>query len=106
MPYSDYSDEKLVWLFHNEDNQGFAEIYNRYWKKLVGMAIYKTNDRNTAEEIVQELFVNLWERRATLLIQNLENYLFVALRYLIIAHLKKTGWHATQSIPKAWKLRR
>lgn len=86
---SEFSDERLVLLLLNEDRNAFAEIYERYWKKLLSMAIYKTNDRAVAEEIVQELFVSIWEKRKTAIIQNLENYLFVSLKYLIIHHLKK-----------------
>ncbi|MCU0323648.1 MAG: RNA polymerase sigma-70 factor [Spirosomaceae bacterium] len=86
---SDISDEQLVLLLLNEDRDAFTEIYERYWKKLLGMAIYKTNDKEVAQEIVQELFVSLWEKRKTTVIQNLENYLFVSLKYLIIHHLKR-----------------
>jgi RNA polymerase sigma-70 factor (family 1) len=86
---SEISDERLVLLLLNEDQDAFAKIYEKYWKKLLGMAIYKTNDRVVAEEIVQELFVSLWEKRKSAVIHNLENYLFVSLKYLIIHHIKK-----------------
>jgi RNA polymerase sigma-70 factor (family 1) len=84
-----FSDDELISLLSTEKGSiAFDEIYERYWEKLLRMAIFKTNHKETAEEIVQELFASLWEKRRNVVINNLENYLFVALKYLIINYLK------------------
>lgn len=84
------TDEKLTILLSRGDKNAFEQIYGRYHRKLLSMAVYKTNDRAVAEELVQELFVSLWEKRSAANIQNLENYLFVSLKYLVISYLRKT----------------
>ncbi len=87
---SSLSDEKLIELLreNRQAEQAFAEIYERYWQKLTSLAIFKTNSKETATEIVQEIFVKLWENRLQSSIQQLESYLFTALKYQIISHLR------------------
>ncbi len=89
MNYSNISDETLITLIANDDEVAFREIYERYWKRLFSLATFKTNSQEIAEEIVQELFVRLWERRKTLTIIHLESYLFTSLKYQLISHLRQ-----------------
>jgi RNA polymerase sigma-70 factor (family 1) len=89
MNLSSISDETLINLIAIDDEKAFREIYERYWKRLFSLATFKTNSQEIAEEIVQELFVRLWERRKILMITHLESYLFTALKYQIISHLRQ-----------------
>lgn len=89
MIFSNLSDENLILLIANDDEAAFCEIYDRYWKRLFSLATFKTNSREIAEEIVQELFVRLWERRETIKIIHVESYLFTALKYQLISHLRQ-----------------
>lgn len=66
----------------------FRALYERFAKKLYKLAYQKTASTETAEEIVQEVFVGLWEKRENLLIGNVENYLLSAVRYQVINHLR------------------
>ena len=58
----------------------FAEIYERYWKKLLAIAYHHSKDKIMAEEMVQEVFMGLWNRREVLCIDNLNAYLATAVR--------------------------
>ncbi len=86
--YHSYDDNKLLSLLSNNDEEAFTEIYNRYWEKLVAVA-YKIL-RNTAftEDVVQDVFVNLWKSRHEMSIQSLENYLATAVKYAVFSKLK------------------
>ena len=90
MELSALTDEKLITLL--QDNRqaevAFNEIYDRYWRKLTSLAIFKTNSKEIANEIVQEIFIKLWEKRNKTSISHLESYLFTALKYQIISHLR------------------
>jgi DNA-directed RNA polymerase specialized sigma24 family protein len=56
----DTPDEKLVELFVKEKNEtAFEEIFNRYVNKTYSVAVGITRDRNSAEEVVQEVFLAL-----------------------------------------------
>src|SRR5690606_2497725 len=40
--------------------------------------------QETAEEIVQDIFIDLWKRRENLLIERLDSYLYRAVKYRVI----------------------
>lgn len=89
MEYASLGDDILVKLMSLGDKEAFGEIYSRYWRKLFQKAQRKVYSKEIVEELVQDLFVSLWEKRATQKIQTLEPYLFTALKYQIITHIKK-----------------
>jgi len=69
--------------------RAFEEIYRRYWLKLFQVAWQKTGNREAAEELVQNLFVRIWERREKLILRvSLKSYLYGAIRCLIIRFLR------------------
>jgi RNA polymerase sigma-70 factor (family 1) len=86
--YASCSDAALLDALRADEEGAFAEIYKRYCYPLFSVAYRKLNDREVAEELVQDLFENLWSRRADSQIQQLSNYLFTAIKYRIINHLK------------------
>ena len=85
------SDEELLADIANSDSRAFEILYRRYFSKLYGAAYKRLQDKELTEEIVQELFVSLWERRKNLPVENIENYLFIAVKYLVIAQYKKNS---------------
>ncbi|UTA66326.1 RNA polymerase sigma-70 factor [Emticicia sp. 21SJ11W-3] len=89
MEYASIGDDILVKLLTLGDKEAFEEIYRRYWRKLFQKAQRKVYAREIVEELVQDIFINLWEKRATVQIQTLEPYLFTALKYQIISHIRK-----------------
>lgn len=83
------SDEQLLLELRSDKAAlAFRALYERFAKKLYRLAYQKTASTETAEEIVQEVFVGLWEKRENLLIGNVENYLLSAVRYQVINHLR------------------
>jgi RNA polymerase sigma-70 factor (family 1) len=86
--YASSSDAALVSALRAHEEGAFAEIYQRYCYPLFSVAYRKLNDREVAEELVQDLFENLWSRRADSQIQQLSSYLFSAIKYRIINHLR------------------
>jgi RNA polymerase sigma-70 factor (family 1) len=70
------------------DRNSFTIIYKKYWYKLYLIAYRKLKDREIAEELVQEIFVGLWEKRSNSGIQSLERYLVCAMKYAVIDHIR------------------
>jgi len=85
--YDTFSDEQLAALLCKGEKDAFRQIYLRYWKKLYQLAEKKV-PKEIAEEIVQDVFVRLWNNRETQ-IQNLQYYLFSAVKYGILNYIKK-----------------
>ncbi|WON94875.1 MULTISPECIES: RNA polymerase sigma factor [unclassified Sphingobacterium] len=67
------------------DTSAYEELYRYCWKDLYQHAARRILDRQDVEDILQELFVQFWERRHTIDIQmNLQAYLKGMLKYKII----------------------
>jgi DNA-directed RNA polymerase specialized sigma24 family protein len=68
-----HTDINYLDALKNDDNEAFERLYRKYWKRLYDFVFVKTRDGNVSEEIIQDLFVTLWEKRNTLKINHLEN---------------------------------
>lgn len=94
--YSSYSDEQLLKLLNDDNDAAFAEIYRRYWDKLLYIAVKKVEVFADAENIVQDVFLSVWQRRKILKIEaSLEGYLVIAVKYRIINYMARLG-HSKQ----------
>jgi RNA polymerase sigma-70 factor (family 1) len=75
------SDAELISHLEAGDEHAFQEIYERYWHRLYKMAASKVDCQENAKEIVQDVFLNLWHRRKEVHIDELDRYLFTAVKY-------------------------
>lgn len=88
--YEQLTEHELLDRLKTKDQQAFSEIYTRYWDKLFFLASKKTRNMEDAEEIVQDIFVYLWNNSHKLSIhQSLNSYLAVAVKYKVIKQLDK-----------------
>jgi RNA polymerase sigma-70 factor (ECF subfamily) len=86
--YSEHTDEYLLQLLTSEGKDAFYEIYNRYWEKLFVVATYRVGNPHEAEEVVQDVMLNLWRRRHEIRIgYSLATYLAAAVKYEVIDRL-------------------
>ena len=83
-----YTDQDLLALIRKDDDEAFAELYNRYSPKVRALAFSKVNSIEATQEIVQEIFSGIWERRDSLHIEAVPNYLAVAVKYRAINYIK------------------
>ncbi len=81
---SDYMDIRLVDLLKSGNAAAFTEIYRRYASELYLLARNATGDRERSEDIVQEVFVSLWQRRHEADIVVLKGWLFQAVRFQVL----------------------
>ena len=87
--YKDLSESELCDLLKSGDYTAFSEIYERYSLQLMGHALKKCQDDDHAKDLLQEVFTNLWENRATLDIRkSLIGYLATSIRYSFFRTLK------------------
>lgn len=81
------SDKQLLVFLHGGDETAFTEIYTRYSRKLLAIAFSYSKDPDLAEEIVQDIFFSLWERRTSLAIDSLSAYLASATKFAIFKQI-------------------
>ncbi len=87
--YQSYDNPFLLKLLSKDDELAFTEIYERFWKKLFAIAYKRLKEVETAEDVVQDTFTSLWVNRKKAEIESLENYLAVAVKYTVLAKIKK-----------------
>jgi RNA polymerase sigma-70 factor (family 1) len=85
-----FQEKELLNLISQDDVVAFKGIYDFFWHKMYLTALKKTQSAEVAEELVQEILSKLWERRQIVVIENLETYLFTALKYAVISHVRTT----------------
>ena len=79
--------ELVIQLKRGCDN-AFREIYNRYWDRLYRFVYRMTQNDDLSQTIVQDLFVNLWEKRRTADIMNIESYLFQSAKFQVFKNYR------------------
>lgn len=84
-----YSDNCLLDFLRKGDLNAFEEIYRRYWKQLYSISYKRTQSSEISEELVQDIFTSLWEKRQSIQVENLSAYLFTAIKYKIINHFHR-----------------
>ena len=74
----------------NGDQSVFAKIYDEYWEQLYAIGYNRLKSPADVEDIIQELFTDLWNSRKSIKIKsNLKVYLFTAMKYKVIDHIRK-----------------
>ena len=80
-------DHRWLRQLQRSDEKAFEKIYNHFWESLYAVAYNRVQSREVAEEMVQDIFADLWQRRHTLEIKvSLSTYLHAALKYRIFNH--------------------
>lgn len=85
--YTSLNDHQLVLQLKARDEKAYKEIYDRFWAVLYRHASRMLSDEEEAEDVVQEVFLNLWSKAHTLELKtSLSNYLYTVVRNRIFDH--------------------
>src|SRR5690606_10035190 len=69
-------------LMKEDSRAAFMQLYDRYSGVLLAYAMRITHADDEAEDLVQDVFVSLWDKRHTLRLQGgFATYLYTAVRY-------------------------
>ena len=79
--YSEYTDLQLAGLLSKGDRLAYTEIFERYSMLLIAHAYKMLADQDAANDVVQDVLLNLWQKRERLdLNTSLSAYLYTATR--------------------------
>ena len=84
-----YEDHELLNLMKLNNKAAFEEIYKRHWSTLLVSAYNILKDKDACKDIVQDVFSDLYLRRATICISSISSYLKVAVRNRVFKYLQK-----------------
>lgn len=70
-----YTETELLKIFKEDGSRGLELIFKQYYKQMCSTAIRITKEASLAEDIVQEVFFELYKKREQVKIQSLGGYL-------------------------------
>jgi len=83
------TDVEFMEAFRKGEERAYDRLFREYYAPLCFFAFRMLHDENLAEDIVQECFINLWNRRKGLNhIQSIRSYLYTAVRYRCVDHYR------------------
>lgn len=94
--YSITNEKEILYKISKGDQRAFTVLFDFYYQGL-GSYIYKiTESREVTEEIVQEVFIKIWEKRDMLgNIGSFKSYLFVLSKNKTLDYLRQAAKERT-----------
>lgn len=85
-----FEDTELMDRLRAGDHLALKLIYKKYWNQLFSSAYKMLQDQHACEDIVQDLFINLWNKREQIEIKaSLKSYLFASVRYEVYRQVRQ-----------------
>ncbi len=92
------TDRQLVCLIRNGDMDAFQVLYYRYTDDLFRFIFSRLGDRETAIDYVQDIFLQIWEKRAALNPDaSVKAYMFKTAHNRLIDHFRKSSTRKTHT---------
>ena len=80
----------LVGRIANDDQLAYRQLFIQFYHKLSRFVMGFTKSKELTEEIVSDVFINIWRRRKNMEeIKNLKLYLYVSAKNITFNYLKK-----------------
>ena len=85
-------DNDLISNIIQGDEKAFRLLFDMYYQKLFHLAIYYLSSKESAEEVVSDVFYTIWNRRETLHgIDNIESYLYTSVKNQSLHYIRRSN---------------
>lgn len=89
MPEASHTDEQLIDLIKAGNKVAFDKVFRQYYQYLCNFAFQFLKEKEASEEVVQDFFFKLWDKREDLSIQSsLKSYLFRSVQNRCLNQIK------------------
>ena len=89
-------------IARNDDAFAYKELFVSFYNPLLRFAVTLVKSREQAEEVVSDVFINIWEKRKRInSIGNLKVYLFIAVKNTSLNYLSKQNKNLTDNVDEA-----
>lgn len=83
-------DQILIERLRGGDESALTELYNKFWQSLFMSSYNVLKDKELCEDIIQDIFMNIWNNREKLEINiSLKGYMYACARYQVFNQFKK-----------------
>ncbi|WP_205510965.1 RNA polymerase sigma factor [Longitalea arenae] len=91
-----HNDKELLRQIAEGDQDAFARLYIAFYDKVYSVALMYLKVHELAEDSAQQVFLQLWEKRSSLLaVNDLNAFIFITARNQIFNSLRKSARHET-----------
>lgn len=87
------NDQILLNQMHEGSANAFQILFDKYWESAYSSAYKRLQNSEDSKDIVQDIFIHIWQNRNSVKIENLPAYLHVAVRnrvFKLVASQKNT----------------
>jgi RNA polymerase sigma-70 factor (ECF subfamily) len=84
-----YEEKMLLMQVAAGDRKAFTELYSQYVEDVYSFIFLFTKSKEDSEEIMQDVFVKIWEKREKLLeVESFKSYLYKAAKNKLISEVR------------------
>jgi len=89
-------------IARNDDTAAYKELFVSFYNPLLRFAVTLVKSKEQAEEVVSDVFINIWEKRKRInSISHLKVYLFIAVKNTSLNYLSRQNKNLTDSVDEA-----
>ena len=95
-PHTDQAYDQLAVRVQSSDRDAFNALFSQLWEAMYIYAASLVMNDSLAKDLVQDIWIDYWQRRESIDVKNIKPYLFRAIRYKCYNALRDTKFNKTQ----------
>ncbi|WP_108245233.1 RNA polymerase sigma-70 factor [Muricauda brasiliensis] len=95
-PHTNEAQQELALRVQDSDREAFNSLFSMLWEPMYTYAASLIMNNSLAKDLVQDIWIDYWQRREHVEVENIKSYLFKAIRYKCYNSLRDTKFNKTQ----------
>jgi len=96
LPKNSLNNELLITHFKSGNQKAFKTLFDQYWEVMFIKANSILRNRDVAQDVVQDIWLNLWNQREKLVISKFDSYVLRSVSYGCYKYLRDNKFTTTQ----------
>ncbi len=88
----------LLKKFQSGDDRAFSKLYDIYINMLFNYGCCLTQDKELIKDCIHDVFIKMYQKRVTLLINNVSSYLFISLRNRLLDEFRRHNFMSETAV--------
>jgi len=95
-PHTNQTENQLAVRVRESDRKAYNALFSLLWEPMYTYAGSIMMNEVSAQDMVQEVWIDYWQRRESIVVDNIKSYLFKAIRYKCYNTLRNIKFNTTQ----------
>ena len=97
------TDQQIISTLKKDKQRGFKLLFDRYYRPMCVFGAKYIDSIDVVEDLVQDIFMNIWDSIDHSNVNNLKSYLFTSVRNRSLTYLKKKQPDHLEEINYDWQ---